>query len=86
LTAVDRDEGTEAGRINANMDRDSRVRQVRDLAAYQDAVPPSFLRGGFQDGEDGYADENGGRGRVKPSAREIYTDYHPHELDDGIRH
>jgi hypothetical protein len=66
LTTVNRAEGHEVGRINADVERDLRDRQVRDLSAYQDAVPPSFLGGGFQNGEDEYADENGGRGRVKP--------------------
>jgi hypothetical protein len=86
LLTVNRAEELEVGRINADMDSDSRDRQARNLAAYQDAVPPSFLGGGFQNGEDGYADENGGRGRVKPPVREIYADHHPHELDGGIRH
>jgi hypothetical protein len=72
--------------VPKEQNNDSRDRQVRDLAAYQDAVPPSFLGGGFQSREDEYADENGGRARVKTPVMEIYTDHHPHELDDGIRH
>jgi hypothetical protein len=86
LTTVNNSEGRGVRGMNADMERDLRDRQVRDLAAYQDAVPPSFLGGGFQNGEDEYADENGGRERGKPLVREIYTDHHPHELDGGIRH
>jgi hypothetical protein len=59
LINMNRAEGHEVGRINAD-ERDLRDRQVRDLAAYQDAVPPSFRGGGFQNGEDEHAGENGG--------------------------